>query len=293
MAIRTSVFSDDFVTDFTAAARGAAELGLDGLAVRNVRGRNIKDLEPDDVRRVRRIADDHGLCVSALGSPYGRGFFLDDDGSRQEAERLLDRMLGYADLLGTRLIRIFAPWLRGHDDYAMWSDRPDFTDCLDRLAEQLAPSVRAAERAGAVLMVETEGASHIGQACETALLLERLDSPALALCWDVANAWRSGETPLDGLTAALRLPVVDVHIKDLHADPADPAKAGTRRAVAGEGDVPYRTILPALIDHGYDGFLTVERNYHPRRPEDDPGLTSDVQSDIRNLRAIVDDIYRR
>jgi sugar phosphate isomerase/epimerase len=291
MANPIAVFSDDFITDFAAAAERAAEIGIQGLAVRNVWGRNVRDLSTEELTRIRKIADTHGLSISALGAPYGRGFFLDEPESRKHAEALLAQMLQCAEVLGTTYIRIFSPWLRGHDAYETWSDRPDYDADLDSLAEQLAPSVRMAERAGMTLIVETEGASYVGQAREARLLIERLDSDALALCWDVANAWRSGERPWpDGFDQATRVRIADVHIKDLYAERANPDRASQRRARAGEGDVPYRTILAALIDQGYTGFFTVERNSHPRRPEDSPELFGDVMADLSNLKSILHNI---
>lgn len=288
-----AVFSDDLVTDFPAAAWTAAELGASGIAVRNVGGRNVSQLTDDEVTEIRQVADEHGLAVSALASPIGRGWFLDEDGGQERALTMLDRMVRQARILGTSNVRIFGPWLRGHDAYEMWSDRPDYTLCLDRLADELRPAVERAELAGVTLMIETEGASYVGQAREARLLIERLGSAALALCWDPANAWRSGERPWpDGFAEATRVRIADVHAKDLDPDIADPSWPGLHKARTGEGGVGYQTILPALAESGYRGFVTVERNYHPRRPEDDPALTADVLADLANLVALVGDLQK-
>jgi sugar phosphate isomerase/epimerase len=285
---RLAAFSDDLVSDFGRAAALAAELGLDGVAVRHVDGRNIKDLDQDEVRQVRRTADEHGLEISAVGSPYGREFFIDDDGAQAAAERLLERMIRHADTLRARNIRIFTLWLPGQDPLERWTERPPYPACLDRLAERLAPSVAMAERAGVNLMLELEGASYVGQVAEARQLIERLGSPAVTLCWDVCNGWWSGEPPWpDGWREAQGLPIVDVQTKDVAADPEDPDRPTFRQVVLGEGDLPYERIVSELLASGYDGWFTVERVYHPRRPEEHPRLQRDAVADVRNLRSML------
>jgi sugar phosphate isomerase/epimerase len=286
---KLAAFSDDLVSDFSAAAELAVGLRLDGLAVRHVGGRNVRDLDDAEVRQVKRTADERGLAISAVGSPYGRGFFIDDDASSAAAHRLLERMIRQADILDSPNIRVFTLWLRGQDPLERWTRRPDYDACLERLAERLAPSVAMAERAGMNLMIELEGASYVGQVAEFRRLMTHLDSPAVVLCWDVCNGWWSGELPWpDGWREAQGLPIVDVQTKDVVADPEDPQRPTFRQVVVGEGDVPYTRILPELIRSGYDGWFTVERVYHPRKPEEHPELQRDALADVANLRAILE-----
>jgi sugar phosphate isomerase/epimerase len=117
-----------------------------------------------------------------------------------------------------------------------------------------------------------------------------VNSPSLALCWDVANGWWSGELPWpDGFAAAQGLTIVDVQTKDTHADPARPERAGFDRAVTGEGDIPYAAILRELAREGYTGYVTAERVHHPSKPEDHPELQRASLADLGNLRTMVED----
>jgi sugar phosphate isomerase/epimerase len=285
---RLAAYSDDLHTDFAAAARLAAELGLDAVGVRNVWGRSISQLDEAEVRLVKRTADDHGLAVSVVGSPYGRGFYIDADDAQREAEALLARMIRCADILQTPLIRVFALWLPGQEPLAEWPRRPRYPDCLDQLVERLTPSLRLAERAGVTMMFEVEGASYMGQVAEARQIIERLDSRAVALCWDVSNGWWSGEKPWpDGFQLAEGLPIVDVQTKDVYADSQDPTRASLERAIVGEGDLPYDRILPALIQSGYAGYITAERVHHPGKPEEDLTLQRQTLADIENLKRIL------
>jgi sugar phosphate isomerase/epimerase len=279
---RMAAISDDLSSDFARAARVAADAGLDGLGVRHVNGTSIAALPLDAVRDVRRTADAHGLAISAVSSPFGRGLHLgSDDGP---ALALLDRMVAYADVLGTPLVRVFAPWIAGKDPLPQWWDRPCAADAGE-VAERMAHYAARAERAGVTLMVELEGASHVGQVAEAAAVLTSVDSPALALCWDVCNGWWSGELPWEeGWPLAAGLAIVDVQTKDVRADLRDPRRPTYTQVVLGTGDIPYDRILAALLDTGYTGWFTAERVYHPRKPETEPGLLADVLADLTALR---------
>jgi sugar phosphate isomerase/epimerase len=285
---RLAAYSDDLHTDFAAAARLAVELGLDAIGVRNVWGRNVSQLDDAEVRLVKRTADDTGLAISVVGSPYGRGFYIDSDEAQHQAEALLARMARVADILETPLIRVFALWLPGQEPLSEWPRRPQYPDCLDHVVARLTPSVQLAERTGVTMMFELEGASYMGRVAEARQIIERLDSPAVALCWDVSNGWWSGENPWpDGFRLTKGLRIVDVQTKDVYADSQDPARASLERAIVGEGDLPYDRILPALIESGYAGYITAERVHHPGKPEEDLELQRQTVADIENLKRIL------
>ena len=287
MRPRLAAISDDLSSDFGDAARLAAELGLSGLAVRHVGGRNISELNRSDVVAVRRTADQHGLDIAAVSSPLGRGLSLDDDPAPTLA--LLDRMLAYADVLGTSLVRFFACWIPGKEAVGDWWERPDLTAVLPRLVDRVGALTDRAERAGVTLMLELEGASYAGQVAEAHTLMTEVGSPSLALCWDVCNGWWSGEHPVaSGLGLAMRLPLVDVQVKDVRAQAGDPARPDLVQVAFGSGDIDYATIISALRRNDYDGWYTAERVYHPRRPEVERTLQEAMIADLRQLSSMLD-----
>lgn len=284
---RLGAFSDDLHTDFRSAADLALHHELDGLAVRNVGGRNIVSLDLDEVRSIGREAATRGLAVASLGTQFGRGFHLDDEDAPRMARSLLESALARAALLETPLIRVFGLWLHEHDELPTWSDRPDLDHVLEPLVAGLEPFVTMAERAGAILMLELEGASFVGTTQEAERVISALDSSAVALCWDVCNGWWSGEAPLEGLARAQALPLVDVQTKDVPARADEPELPTFGRAVTGQGDIPYSKILPALVDHGYDGWITIERVHHPHKPEVDRQRQDDTVADIEGVKDIL------
>ena len=288
MTVRIGVFSDDLASEFLLACELAAEAGVAGVAVRNVAGRNVVEADERELRILATQAGDHGLTVASVGSQYGRNFYFDSDAAQRAAEQTLEKAIVAADRFGTDLIRVFALWLPGQEPLEEWSRRPARDEYLDRVVARLRPSVKRAEQAGVRLMVELEGASYAGTVAEAATLFEAVDSPSLVLCWDVCNGWWSGENPVAvGMPLALGLPVVDVQTKDVPARQDDGTKPTFGRAVTGTGDVGYREILPALIRHGYDGWITAERVHHPAKPEVDLDLQRATLDDIAHIRQIV------
>jgi sugar phosphate isomerase/epimerase len=285
---KIGVFTDDLASEFPLACELAVQAGVDALAVRNVGGRNVVEADQDEVRGIASLAKASGLEIASVGSQFGREFYLDSDTDQQRAEAIVQRALGHAEILDTPLVRIFALWLPGQEPLAEWQRRPNLEQVLDDLVSRLRPSVKLAERAGATLMIELEGASYAGTVGEARTLIEALDSPAVALCWDVCNGWWSGEDPWKvGYPEALELPIVDVQTKDVPARIDDPRQPSFGRAVVGQGDVGYPTIIPALIAAGYQGYFTVERVHHPHRPEQEPLLQQATLADIAELKAIV------
>ena len=286
MGPRLAAISDDLSSDFGDAARLAAELGLSGMAVRHVGGLNIGELDRSDVVAVRRTADQHGIDISAVSSPLGRDLSLDTDPAAALA--LLDRMLVYADVLGTNLLRFFACWIPGKEAVQDWWERPNLTAALPRLVDRVGAFTDRAQRAGVTMMLELEGASYVGQVAEAHALMAGVGSPSLALCWDVCNGWWSGEHPVaTGLGLAVRLPLVDVQIKDVRARAGDPDRPDVTQVALGSGDIDYAAIISTLRRNDYAGWYTAERVYHPRRPEVERTLQDAMIADLRHLGSLI------
>jgi len=282
VAYRIAAISDDLSTDFADAAGVAQAAGLDGLAVRNVGGINVRDLSRDRLVDIRSIAGAHGLEISAVSSSLGRDSYLGDDSALDNA--LLERMVDAAQLLGTPLVRVFATWLPGKDALPEWAERPRAIP--SGVADRLAALARIAEAGDVTLMLELEGASYAGTIAEAQSLLVEVGSPALALCWDVCNGWWSGENPWDeGWPAARAMPIVDVQVKDVALMPD--GRPAFDQVVLGQGDLPYDRIISALLADGYEGWFTAERVYHPRKPENEPRLRADLLADIANLKTLL------
>jgi fatty-acyl-CoA synthase len=83
-------------------------------------------------------------------------------------------------------------------------------------------------------------------------ILDRLQHPAVACCWDVFNAASIGESPY------FSVPVLNSKIQYTQVKDAKLGALGATYCKLGEGDVPVQKFLTRLRGVGYRGYVTVE-----------------------------------
>ena len=107
----------------------------------------------------------------------------------------------------------------------------------------------AAEREVTIVV---ENALSFRAAKEMWSILDRIQHPAIACCWDVFNAALVGETPY------LSVPTLNSKIHYCQVKDAKLGALGATYCKLGEGDVPVQKFLTRLRGIGYDGYVTVE-----------------------------------
>jgi len=231
--------SSRFARDSLDVVAEARSLALDAVALETC------FLPPPEAVDVEELLDEAGPLelVLSWGAPNGFEF-----GASATARADLLAWLELAPQLGVSLLRIVVagPALRGLEPVEVQ---------LARSAAPLAAVSRAAAERGLVLALENHGDL---RAAELADLVERVDEPALGICFDTANALRVG----DDVAGAARLlgPAVRlVHLKDCESPDAsaDPV-AGPRSVPFGQGVIPLAETLAELRDAGFDGLACVE-----------------------------------
>ncbi|MFO7168030.1 MAG: sugar phosphate isomerase/epimerase family protein [Chloroflexota bacterium] len=233
-----SAFGDEIADDLATQLDVLASDGVRHLELRGAWGKNVLDLDREELRRARALLDERGFGVSAIGSPIGKSHL--DRPPEFELERL-ERAAQACDALGTRNIRIFS--------FYVPAGRAD-----EHREEVLARMGRLAKRAGELgvqLLHENEKEIYgdTGERCRD--LLESIGSPALRMAFDPANFVQCGVRPMDDAWPLLAEYVTHVHIKD-----AVFADGSVRPAGQGDGAVPQ--LLHELVARGYQGFLTLE-----------------------------------
>ncbi|OKJ78576.1 sugar phosphate isomerase/epimerase family protein [Streptomyces sp. CB02460] len=230
---------DELGQDPTVGMDLAVALSVRHLEIRTAYGSNALVLEDDQVRSVRKLADERGLRVAALASPLwkwcrpeavpGRvdSFGFPTQVPIPDRKRWVDRALTVAGLLGTDRVRIFSHLSVGEQTETFRDD------------PLLPYALRAAERARVRLLLENEPVCTV---YEPASLLDVLQAhPGLGLWLDLGNLFEVGHGTAEAVDALA--PYAEyVHIKDYR-----PRDDGTKDFVAaGDGTVPYRELLPAL-----------------------------------------------
>ncbi|MCY7343118.1 MAG: sugar phosphate isomerase/epimerase [Pseudonocardia sp.] len=222
----------------------AVSLGISGLEIRTAHGTNALLLPTEGLRGLRDMAENRGLAVVALASPLwkwcrpgatpGRvdSFGFPTEIPPDDRSMWIERAIGAAVILGAPLVRVFSHLRVALESTERFVDDPLLGTALD-----------AAERAGVRLLLENEPVCTVAQADLLLEALQRHHGRGLGLWLDVANLHEVGQA--DPETVRSLAPYVGyVHVKDYRSAPDG------RRSFcpAGEGCVPYDTVLPLLAD---------------------------------------------
>ena len=239
---KLSAFADEVIEDFRGQVEYLAKERIGYIEPRFIDRKNIMDLSRSELKEARRLIRDHGLKVSAIGSPIGKVRL--DEPFRPHLDKF-KHVVDLALFFETPFIRVFsyyAPQGKNIDDYR--------DEVLDRMAAKL----RFVQDVDVTMVHENE--THIyGHSAENCVDLARtLDSPKLRLAYDPANfVW--GEKIANNVEVCWPLMkpyVVHVHIKDWKLGSKDIG------SLPGEGDGQIKELLAELSAMKYDGCLTME-----------------------------------
>lgn len=118
------------------------------------------------------------------------------------------------------------------------------------LGEWLLPLGDYAAERGVTIVVEN--ALSFRYAKELWGVLDRLQHPSIACCWDVFNAALVGETP------AVSVPTLNSKIQYVQLKDAKLGPLGATLCKIGEGDVAIKNFMIRLLGIGYEGYVTFE-----------------------------------
>jgi len=170
----------------------------------------------------------------------------------------LDEASRYIDLaraLGAPYVRVFG------DRYVAGESREA---TRERIAANLVTVGKHAHNQGVALLIESHG--DFTDSPSLREILERANSPAVALLWDAHHTFvASGEAPADTVRQLGRW-IRHTHLKD-----SVPAGTGRRYVLTGTGKVPVREQIEMLARAGYRGFYSFEweKRWHPEIEEPD------------------------
>lgn len=280
---RIGILTDEVAPAFDEALDWIAAQRLGHVEVRVVDGKNVADLDDEQVASVRRRVDARGLAISAVASPLfkcaldpsrpvatGDRFGQEEVGVEAHFAKL-DRVIAIARRLGAPRIRIFSFWREAEPArYA------------DEVVAHLRRAGEAAGRSGVLLLLENEPSCNGGFAEEVAALVRAIGSPAVKALWDPGNEAYGGREAFPAGYAHLRGLVAHVHLKDACHGPD-----GKPRCVPlGSGDVAWIGQFRALNADGYDGLFTIETHFTPAGGTRKTGARMTLDA----LRALLDEV---
>jgi hydroxypyruvate isomerase len=209
-----------------------------------------------DVTAFIRAIEDAGVQLTGLNfaagdMPGGDRGILSNPGLTQAFRDNVEIAVGIAETLGTRAFN------------ALYGNRIDeFTPATqdDVATENLAYAARAADRIGATVLIEpVSGAPRypLLTAADAIRVIDRVhrdhDVANITLLADLYHLHVNG----DDITAA----ITDHGSRIGHVQIAD----APGRGEPGTGDIPLRTYLDQLADHGYQGHIGLE--YKATKPD--------------------------
>lgn len=193
--------------------------------------------------KIRAWADRGGVNVAQLGTSValdepivppllGRAI-TDIHRPTRAGKRAIDLAL----TLECPLVRVFGFALRGGESRRF---------AVRRIVERLADVVDAADRTGTRVVIENGG--DFSRASQLMEILDQIRTPLLGACFSLAPAVAAGDDPLLALNV-LRERLLSVRVKDLR---------GGLPVPLGEGELPVRPLVDALVRDGFAGPVIFE-----------------------------------
>jgi sugar phosphate isomerase/epimerase len=234
--------------NFETIAGRAKEYGYDGVEIRGFLNESLltaSNLFLTDPAKIRATFDAAGIEIACLASSVA----MVHDAKRNAAlARDLRTYIDLAARLGCRIVKIFDTQLRRP---GLIPRRGDTRATAARaLADWLAPLGDVAARHDVLIVIEN--ALSFRTAKELWLLLDTLNHPNVAACWDVFNAALGGETP------HVSVPTLNSRIQYVQVKDAKLGPLGAAYCKLGEGDVQVIKFLTRLQGIGYTGYVTLE-----------------------------------
>lgn len=214
------------------------KLGIEYFEPRGIDGKNIADLNDDEVMRLKEKMEKYGIKASSIGSPIGKIKITDDFEPHVEK---LKRVIRTAKMLGSKYIRVFSFFIPSDDECPRYRDE---VMCRMRSMAEIA------ESEGVILLHENEKEIYGDAASRCLDILKTIDSPYLRCVFDPANFVQCGQPVYPEAYQMLRPYIEYMHIKDALADGSV--------VPAGFGIGGVENVITDLKNSGYSGFLSLE-----------------------------------
>ncbi|MGE5571505.1 MAG: sugar phosphate isomerase/epimerase family protein [Clostridia bacterium] len=248
LAIHSRLFSSSpqWLPSYTLeeAIRRTADLGFDGIEIAACAPHAWPPyLSGNRRKQVRSILDDHGLEVSSVCPVLGGGPGLNpascDELERTAAEAYFKECL---DLAAEWECKVFI-WVCGWVVYGTQR-----REAWKWNSEMLARCAEYESGTGVTLAIEPTGKDTdlVASIDDGLELMREINLPNVKVMFDTIHALHTGEVMADSIRKAGR-DLVHVHISD-----KDRMPPGVR------GGTDFRSVVEALNEVGYDGYLALE-----------------------------------
>jgi 3-dehydroshikimate dehydratase len=239
MEFALSAFADEISPELDVQVATLKRLGVFGLDLRSVDGKNVLNLTDQELDEVAGKCADNGLHVQAIGSPVNK---VPLTGANQPLElEKLEKAIHAAQRTGTKLIRIFSPEV----------PEREYADAWMAVEAWMAEQIWVAEQAGMILLHENDATFYGAFPNGAQRLFERFGGDSFKAAFDFANTVQIGYRPMRDWFPWLLPHLHTLHIKDA-------IEVGKKVVPAGEGEGEMVETLKWLGAQGWSGTLTLE-----------------------------------
>ncbi|MCL2363743.1 MAG: sugar phosphate isomerase/epimerase [Defluviitaleaceae bacterium] len=217
--------------DITQVAQNAAAYGFDGVELRIRDDRHVDPaLTKNERAHIKDMFAARGVDIPII-SGYTTFYGSDPTRLKENEDKLIINAELAADL-GVKYVRTFIGELGAFTEVG---------------AQYLHAAGNRAAALGVTVLVEIHDVINSGK--KAAELIDMVNSPGVAILWDIHHSLRDGESPQDTWRH------VGAHIRHVHIKDAD---AAHNLCLMGEGVLPVPAIIKLLAEKNFDGFLSFE-----------------------------------
>lgn len=206
-------------------------------------------ITPAQSAAIRAAADRAGVAIAAVSGTYNMAH--PDPAHRAAGLRRLSVLIDAAGAMGTGMVTLCTGTRDPVDQWAHHADNASpeaWRDMLDEVAKACA----LAEARGVKLGIEPELANVVDGPDKARLLIDTLQSPALAIVLDPANLFETASEIARYDIIARAVDLLGDRIAMAHAKDRNPDGSF---ATAGQGVVDFTHFIRCLRQAGFDGDL--------------------------------------
>lgn len=242
-----SAFADEYCSDLQGQVAALNSFGISHIELRFLDGKSISVLTGPEAKEAKKILDDGGIRVSALGSPVGKISLNDPFSTHLELAR---RVFENAKILDADKIRMFSFYLRPGESREQ---------CRREVLDKLGTLLDLADSFGVMLCHENEAKIYGESPAQCRELMEAFDGRIRAV-FDMGNFVLGGYQPWPDGYEQLKDYVAYFHIKDSLAAgaivPAGLGEAKIREILHAHSNYTGKQVLLCLEPHlqTFDGL---------------------------------------
>jgi len=291
---RLSVINDEISPDFDHACSVAAnDFGLHWIELRSMWGKNVTDLNADEIDRSRQILDKYKLRVTDIASPLFKvhwpGAPMSKEGPRRDEfhasfdfkqqDEVLQRCIDLCKSFDTDRIRCFDFW-------RLEDPKPYRAAINDKLRQ----AARACAQHKLILLLENEMACNTGSGKEAAATLAEVQEPNFMLNWDPGNsATFPGDVPYpDDYDLLPKHRIGHCHCKDTIRKP----DGKFAWAPVGGGIIDWVGQFRAFERDGYHYAVSLETHWHGGVPPAGSGMSVGEASSRISMKGLKEDLAK-